>query len=710
MKRIQWLRTEFTDGVVPDMIILSDANYGNNPELLRGYETVFNDSLAGNIEQRRRARVLPAGMTPMFTAGWDTKYKADFDEWLVKAICGHFGVLPTQLGFTPKSGLGGKGHQDGEANSAETIGLRPIIMWLTNLVNDLSYKFLGMPKDLSFSFTDGTEGDLMAQAMRRKVELEMGVTTLNEARAEMGKPLFTFPEADVPVIVAGANVIPMNTYTPLQPADANGTQTPGSTPLDTRMGGETPNGPANQQAAEKPAVNDEAKKELSAFVRWAKNPKGRQFEFKFVEAALASSLNALVAVDAEAARDLATVTKAGGNPKAGSGMEPLPPHNPAKIKAEQLRKKYLKRFLSVGLNPDHLAKEWHDAPSPDPTGWIVQRGVGLLGAAAVAALIDLYYESAYLGSRAASAFVQETITGIEVVGQPPTVDWQGYRPGNADIARQLLSDSFLPNLQNLVAQAPDAIDGMNHTRVKELARALADAVTNGLSLEETAANISDLLLNPDRAEMIANTEMMRAMNGAAMDVYQQNGIEEVEWITSGDANVCEDCLALEANNPYPIDAVPDDPPLHPNCGCFLEPVVPSRGDVIELAVEADLVKVHRQRVNDALDKLAKIPEVKDGLIAVPWDILERPKIDKQRWADSNLKSVEIEKLYASQKYLKRKNVEWHINHPGETHEGQNAYPNVLKVDGDRIIYDGHHRLAALWLLGAREANVWHLKD
>ena len=722
LKRLQWLRTEFTDGVIPDMVIMSDANYGNNPELLRGYETVFNDSLSGNTEQRRRAKVFPAGMTPMFTAGWDTKYKSDFDEWLIKSICGHFGVLPTQIGFTPKSGLGGKGHQDGESNSAETIGLRPVIMWLTDLLNQLSYRFLDMPKDLTFSLTDGTEGDQMAQAMRRKIEIEQGTMTLNEARAEMGKPLFTFPEADVPVIVAGANVIPMNTYTPLQPADANGTEVPGQQPIDTRLGNETPRGSEAQQAAvqepdaaDKPQLSEDAKKELSAFNRWAQAPKKRDFEFKHVSSDTAILLNTLVREDAEAASNLAMLIKAGGSPKARSGMEPLPHRHPAKTKAEQLRKKYRKRFLSDGLDYEALAEEWMAVAPLDAKGWLHDRGVGLLGFAALAALIDLYTESAFIGYTSATALISQVGPSASYhPGQPVTpapttatpINWGGYTVGNTAVAQALLSDAFLPSLQALIDNASNALDGMNNTRVRELAEIMAKAVEEGKTIAEIAELIKDFLQNPDRSELIANTEMNRAINMAALDQYRMNGVEYVDWVTSGDANVCEDCLDLEANSPYPIDSAPM-PPEHPNCGCQLMPA--DAGSIIQLAVGVDIVKVRRHAIDEALKKLEKFPDAKEGHLDVPWAIVDRPKLDNNLWADSEVEALEIEKLYASQKYLNRETLIWHLNHLGRSRDGQNAYPNVVKADGKNIIYDGHHRLAAMWLLNAVVANCWKLE-
>jgi hypothetical protein len=114
--------------------------------------------------------------------------------------------------------------------------------------------------------------------------------------------------------------------------------------------------------------------------------------------------------------------------------------------------------------------------------------------------------------------------------------------------------------------------------------------------------------------------------------------------------------------------------------------------------------------------MAEIPTVAHNkenkeLIAVPWEIVERPKIEKTEWEHSDLQAFEIDQLFASQPYMVRENVAWHISHAGHSHDSKNSFPNVLKnKDGQRLIYDGHHRLAAWWLLGAEVANVWYLRE
>lgn len=322
MKRLQWLRTEFTDGVTPEVFMRTDATYGGNPEILRAYERIFNDELSGKIEARRRAKMLPEGMDPVFPPGLDMKYKPEFDEYLVKQICGHFGVMPTQIGFASKSGLGGKGVQQGEAASSEMMNIKPMIMWLTDLCNQLSYRFLGMPKDLTFVFQFENAGLEERDAKRRMEELQSGQKTINEARAELGLPLFTFPEADMPFVLS--TLVPAGSVEEIL-ADEGINPDDSSTPPDTigpkpappvahKPTVEGEDGPKLQQKpiVQRPNVNLSVNPtviELDAFAKWTKGSRKREFMFEFVDSAKSVSLNALAKHDPAAARELASMLK-----------------------------------------------------------------------------------------------------------------------------------------------------------------------------------------------------------------------------------------------------------------------------------------------------------------------------------------------------------------------------------------------------------------
>lgn len=127
------------------------------------------------------------------------------------------------------------------------------------------------------------------------------------------------------------------------------------------------------------------------------------------------------------------------------------------------------------------------------------------------------------------------------------------------------------------------------------------------------------------------------------------------------------------------------------------------------AVEPDMVKVYRNAIDRAVQMLADLPTNDEGKIAVPWILRDRPKIETDRWADADLRSFPIEQMYATQEYVSRETVQWHLEHLNESAQDNRAMPNILVHGREFLIYDGHHRLVALWLLGADTANCWKLE-
>jgi len=314
LRRQQWLRAEYTDGVLPELMFQTDANFGNNPELLRAYENIFNDDLAGMTTQRMRARILPAGMTPVQFDGYGEKFKDTLDDYLVTSICGHFGVLPTEIGFTPKTGLGGAGHQAGEALSAANIGLTPLASWASKMLTQLSQTYLGMPRELEFKFMDIELGEDEAVARANDIDFRMGKKTLNETRAESGLPLIETPEADMPMVSFGNTAFFMTPdgIKPLDtaiPTDA----VPGEDPTTPATDGEKPQPETDNTVAEDPNAqtnSDDGVKaittELKSFMKWAKKGKrDRTFNFESVEPIVGEALNKCAADgDLETARAL----------------------------------------------------------------------------------------------------------------------------------------------------------------------------------------------------------------------------------------------------------------------------------------------------------------------------------------------------------------------------------------------------------------------
>ena len=272
LRRQQWLRAEYTDGVLPELMFKTDANFGNNPDLLRAYENIFNDDLAGQTEQRKRARLLPGGIEPIQFEGYGERFKETLDDYLVHSICGHFGVMPSEIGFTPKSGLGGAGHQAGEGISSEVIGLLPLSQWLGRMLSQLSYVYLGMPRELEFKFMDSARNDAGAEAQADDIRLRNGTMAINESRAKAGLPLLEAEEADTPIFIGGAGAYFVTENGMMDVASGGQTDVTqeGAVPVDASTDAPVEEKPAEEKPASKenaPVEDEESEKGVNAHKR-----------------------------------------------------------------------------------------------------------------------------------------------------------------------------------------------------------------------------------------------------------------------------------------------------------------------------------------------------------------------------------------------------------------------------------------------------------
>lgn len=93
-------------------------------------------------------------------------------------------------------------------------------------------------------------------------------------------------------------------------------------------------------------------------------------------------------------------------------------------------------------------------------------------------------------------------------------------------------------------------------------------------MEATGKAVREVVSDPARAEMIANTEYARASTEASAQTYSEANIDQVEWLAEADA--CDECETNAGASPYALDGG-EQPPAHPNCRCALAPVVPATG-------------------------------------------------------------------------------------------------------------------------------------
>jgi SPP1 gp7 family putative phage head morphogenesis protein len=242
--------------------------------------------------------------------------------------------------------------------------------------------------------------------------------------------------------------------------------------------------------------------------------------------------------------------------------------------------------LRGALNPRQIAKAWLSAASQPTAGrkadrlrelnaqarqWLEQHAPEL-AAALEDTIAGVYTDGYVIGVVAAEAAVAEA-SGAVAAG----VDWAGWEPGDAKAAQLLLGPKGDgAGLRSLLNDSGVTIRSIVDTRLGALGRLLAEGAERGDSPTTIATAIEGLLSDATRAEMIATTELCRAVSAASLGTYLANGIERIEWDSAGDGRVCPICQTNQDAGPRtPGDTFPSGqtaPPGHPWCRCALVPV------------------------------------------------------------------------------------------------------------------------------------------
>lgn len=134
-------------------------------------------------------------------------------------------------------------------------------------------------------------------------------------------------------------------------------------------------------------------------------------------------------------------------------------------------------------------------------------------------------------------------------------------------------------LEALVERNLSLVEGIIDDTRKQMVTIFTDGITNGKSPRDIAKELRKLGYNERRAETIARTETMYALNTGVVEQYKESGIEYVKWLASYDDRTCDDhevilpdgsveyggCAAMDGKI-FRVDNCPDMP-AHPNCRC-----------------------------------------------------------------------------------------------------------------------------------------------
>jgi SPP1 gp7 family putative phage head morphogenesis protein len=234
------------------------------------------------------------------------------------------------------------------------------------------------------------------------------------------------------------------------------------------------------------------------------------------------------------------------------------------------------------------------------------------------------------GEKAAGSEIKRSIKKnltIQQILEDEEVDvWANWKPGD-QVSAALLERKY--GLDQLLIQSELTIKNMAKTQIDEIGTQLADGLSRGLSIDEIASSLKDVINNPAKALSIAMTETSRATNFGAQNRYREANILKNQW--SG-IDPCPEC----AMNDGEIVGVGDpfasgdtQPPAHPNCLCTLLPVIETNvvEDISEevLVLTDDAFELAKGREERLTEEMVGISRAVGGVVSGLRFRLKQPK-------------------------------------------------------------------------------------
>jgi SPP1 gp7 family putative phage head morphogenesis protein len=123
-------------------------------------------------------------------------------------------------------------------------------------------------------------------------------------------------------------------------------------------------------------------------------------------------------------------------------------------------------------------------------------------------------------------------------------------------------------IDTLVERNNSSLKGVTDAMNQKITMELSDSILKGESISQMTKRITGVVEDVGivRAQMIARTETMKAVNEGTKRRYQEIGIEKMDWLTALDERTCPICRKYDGKiTPSQTDGV--FPPAHPNCRC-----------------------------------------------------------------------------------------------------------------------------------------------
>jgi SPP1 gp7 family putative phage head morphogenesis protein len=622
-----WQLDYFKSGTVP-AVYISPGDTAMTPNQIRELQDALN-AVAGDPAFHHKIIVLPPGSKTMPQR--DTQLADQFDEIVRVDTCMAFDVEPMELGISPKVSTT---QSSGAANQMAKMAQQkvdrkstgPILRYLAS-VNDHILRDLCRQDDMRFLF-DGLEDedDEATETGMVVQQVTSALRSIDEGREKLGLQPWGLKETQDPLLITPTGPVPLTAAVAQASAQAQTAQhladnpppralPPGAPPQQARPATGAGGSEGNEGQSPGHEAAEAAQGEQQADARRGGTPASKAAAAELD--ALARHLREGRAITAWEPRHLPAVALATVSEDLAKGLTPdqavavtramlvkagpqaQEPEGPQDAQdwpgwqydlalAGMYTAEVTAAFTAATTAASALLAAWWKGTLAVTRDALVAMIRSEVAKKVGAVLAGLWREAWHLGSRSATA--------VATMSAP---DWGSWQPGDVDAAALVSDSAGLRRL--LAAHGVSVIAAVSDTGMGDLAQAIAEAVADGDSAGSLARRLPEILRVPQRAPMIARTEIARAVSAATRDTYRDMGVSRKEWLIAPE-DACPVCKANAGAGAVPLDATfPDGspcPPAHPWCRCVLLPSEVSGVDLTDpdafaytAAIEPHLAKV-----------------------------------------------------------------------------------------------------------------------
>ena len=620
----------FSEGTVPACYI-SPGDPNITPTQIRELQDALN-AIAGDPAYHQKVIVLPPGSKVEPQRPVDLS--DSFDFLVMNQVCMAFDVQPQELGIIPDvgatqagpsaSGIRFAGIQSRDVKNRKST--RPLLKWICDIFNMVLQDICNQP-DMQFQF-EGLIDDEDKQAITQLgvEQVQNGIASIDEVRERLDMPPWNLQETSEPVVFTAQGPVPFSMAPQLIQAAMMGAQ-----------GGQGTNS-GQSGGGKKTSSSGSKNKKPSARRGGQTKPNGTHPAplSPHREHPTGAHAAAAGAVQSPTPRTGGSATRSpvAGSRKRGNGRQPTQGRLRAKAvtsELDALRRHLRKNRAAIyGWRPAHVdsmtlariaddlaagllvdiaiekamtielakdAYEWLEPEQSEPEvtetpdhpvadvvkssqwpGW--EHDLGLVGR---------------FKQEISQAFQDAEIKGREIRKQAASgelfVSNSVLQGMISDAARSTFTDTMIPlwkSAWELGYEAGRSLvtgDEFDVTRKAESEALQGFLDTEGVHWVEKVLSTGFGNSNA-RSEVIARTEVARAMNAGALQAYKDRGVQHKHLLVAPD-DTCDICSTAKNLGAIPLDAIfpggGQGGPFHPNCRCVPAPagvdVEPPQGHI-----------------------------------------------------------------------------------------------------------------------------------